>query len=157
MPHLYCEKHGREHKARTSERQELYRQEGESVLIVKDRLISGPWLCDSCNAVLKRGTLAYLCIAYPRFVTESLREYDFKIRAAEFHRRESRSRGVRGCMASPHGAPLRAPGREARQATAALRTGPEAQATGARRVTGILAALSQNIVTLLAEVDWRPG
>jgi hypothetical protein len=77
MPRLYCEEHGREQEADTSRNQELYRQEGESVLIVKGRLISGPWRCDRCNATLTKGTLACLLTAFPGWMTESMYDYDF--------------------------------------------------------------------------------
>jgi hypothetical protein len=58
MPYLFCEAHGREHEADASAAQEEYRQAGESVVTVKGTLISGPWLCDRCNARLVKGARA---------------------------------------------------------------------------------------------------
>jgi hypothetical protein len=78
MAYLFCEEHGREHEAETRSSQEHYRREGETVLAVKGRLISGPWRCDRCNAVLKRGRPAWLFAAFPRWVAESIGEYEFK-------------------------------------------------------------------------------
>jgi hypothetical protein len=77
MPYLFCEEHGGEYRARASERQELYRQEGETILIVSGTLRRGPWVCDKCNAPLSTGSRATLAIVYPRYITESLSEYDF--------------------------------------------------------------------------------
>jgi hypothetical protein len=77
MPYLLCDAHGREYQARVTQKQELYRQEGESILIVSGSLRSGPWLCDKCNARLNKGSRAMLGIVYPRYITESLHEYDF--------------------------------------------------------------------------------
>lgn len=77
MPRLYCEAHGRDHEAATVENQELYRQEGETVLIVRGRLRSGPWLCDKCNALLSKGRRATFTVAYPLHITETVQEYDF--------------------------------------------------------------------------------
>lgn len=77
MPRLYCEAHGRDHEDTSARNQELYRQEGDTVLIVKGTLISGPWLCDRCNAELKKGQPAILLLAYPRWITESMDKYDF--------------------------------------------------------------------------------
>jgi hypothetical protein len=77
MPHLLCDKHGREQEAATRKHEELYQQEGETVLIVKGTLISGPWHCDRCNAVLKKGQPAILLMAYPRWMTEGMTDYDF--------------------------------------------------------------------------------
>jgi hypothetical protein len=77
MPYLFCEEHGREYEARVVERQEDYRREGESILVVRGRLRSGPWLCDKCNASVSRGSRATLAIVYPRHITEGVHEYDF--------------------------------------------------------------------------------
>jgi hypothetical protein len=77
MPYLFCKKHGDEHEARTWEEQESYRQLGESVVIARGTLISGPWECDSCNVTLKRGKRACLMTAFPRAFAESMDEYDF--------------------------------------------------------------------------------
>jgi hypothetical protein len=77
MPTLYCDSHGRDHEDTTVKNQELYRQEGESVLIVRGTLISGPFHCDRCNAVLKKGQPATLLMAYPGWMTESMTDYEF--------------------------------------------------------------------------------
>lgn len=77
MARLYCEEHGRQDEAQTIERQEHYRQEGETVLIIAGRLKSGPWLCDRCNDTLDRGSVAYLVTGLPRWITESEPRYDF--------------------------------------------------------------------------------
>lgn len=77
MPRLYCKQHGREDEASVIERQEHYRQEGESVLIVKGRLQTGPWLCDRCNDTINRGGVAYLTTCLPRWITEGEPRYDF--------------------------------------------------------------------------------
>jgi hypothetical protein len=77
MPILYCDRHGKEHEARVIERWKFYRDEGESVLIVTGRLTTGPWLCDRCNATLRRGRRAYLISAFTRYWTEGMDEYDF--------------------------------------------------------------------------------
>ena len=77
MPRLYCETHGREDEAATTQRQEHYHQEGESVLIVSGKLRSGPWLCDRCNETIGRGSVAYLTSAFPRWITEQMHGYDF--------------------------------------------------------------------------------
>jgi hypothetical protein len=77
MPYLFCEKHGREHEADTRKNQEHYRHEGESVLVVKGRLISGPWLCDKCNTPLRKDMYACLFAVYASWMTEGGDEYDF--------------------------------------------------------------------------------
>jgi hypothetical protein len=77
MPYLFCGKHGREHEADARQNQAHYRREGESVLVIKGRLISGPWQCDQCNAPLEKGAQASLFAAYPSWMTESTYEYDF--------------------------------------------------------------------------------
>ena len=77
MPRLYCEEHGKEAEARSACNQERYRQEGETILVVTGALISGPWLCDRCNAQLDEDEQATLVSAFPRAITESIYEYDF--------------------------------------------------------------------------------
>ncbi len=54
MPRLYCEQHGKKQDARCQERQEDYREAGETVLIISGPLKSGPWQCDTCNATLNK-------------------------------------------------------------------------------------------------------
>jgi hypothetical protein len=77
MPYLFCEEHGGEYQARVIDNQELYRQKGETILIVTGGLRSGRWLCDKCNAPLSTGSRATLAIAYPRYITESIHQYNF--------------------------------------------------------------------------------
>lgn len=77
MPRLYCKKHGQEHETQCIEHQEEYRQLDEIVLIAKGTLISGPWLCDHCNAKLNRGQVAALVSAFPSHCRDDLYEYDF--------------------------------------------------------------------------------
>jgi hypothetical protein len=77
MPDLYCEKHGWEREAGIIERQEEYRQQGECVLVVSGTLISGPWLCDKCNARLKEGNRAMLVSAFAHLWRDGLYDYDF--------------------------------------------------------------------------------
>ena len=55
MARLYCATHGRACERGVKRRQPDIRREGESVLIVKGKLISGPWRCDDCNQFLKAG------------------------------------------------------------------------------------------------------
>jgi hypothetical protein len=77
MARLYCAADGRERESAVKRRQADIRREGESVLIVKGKLISGPWRCDDCNAELNKGRTAYLHAAWPRHITEAMDEYDF--------------------------------------------------------------------------------
>ncbi len=77
MPYLYCAVHGRGHETRIIEQQELYRAEGESVLIVRGKLKSGPHRCDKCNTTLKRGDDAAMLSAFPRHIVEGTDAYDF--------------------------------------------------------------------------------
>jgi hypothetical protein len=77
MPYLFCAEHGEEYQARVGGQEELYRREGETIIVLSGRLRSGPWLCDKCNALLGRGSRATLAIAYPRHMTETIHEYDF--------------------------------------------------------------------------------
>jgi hypothetical protein len=79
MPYLFCEKHGCEHEADVIAAQDAYRQDGESVVMVKGTLISGPWQCDRgiCGAPLRKGMRAYLATAYPGSTAERTHEIDF--------------------------------------------------------------------------------
>ena len=77
MPYLYCEKHGREREAGIIERQNLYREADETVLVASGTLVSGPWLCDTCMAQLKAGTAAVLVSAFPSHCRDDLYDYDF--------------------------------------------------------------------------------
>jgi hypothetical protein len=77
MPRLYCEAHGREREAEIIADQDRYQQEGESVLVVSGKLISGPFVCDRCNKALAAGQPAYLISAMPGWVAEGLIDYDF--------------------------------------------------------------------------------
>jgi hypothetical protein len=64
--------HGQEHEAHAIEQGSSYRDEGESLLIVRGKLSTGPWLCDRCNATLTRGMIAYLFLPFTRHMTESM-------------------------------------------------------------------------------------
>jgi hypothetical protein len=77
MPHLYCETHGRDREAQIIRNQDKYRQEGESMLVVRGRLTCGPFLCDRCNRELAAGQTAWLISALPGWVAEGLTDYDF--------------------------------------------------------------------------------
>jgi hypothetical protein len=77
MSYLYCAADGRIHENRVISQEELYREEGESVLIVKGILKRGPWRCDKCNLPLRKGDPACLLSAFPRYDTQSMHYYDF--------------------------------------------------------------------------------
>jgi hypothetical protein len=77
MARLYCAEHGSEDETRIAGNQAMYRQEGETVLVVKGTLISGPFVCDRCDARLNPGDAAYLFSAFPSHFHDSLYEYDF--------------------------------------------------------------------------------
>jgi hypothetical protein len=77
MPNLYCETHGREREADIVERQAVYRQADETVLVASGTLVSGPWLCESCNAQLRAGTTAILVSVFPSHCRDDLYDYDF--------------------------------------------------------------------------------
>lgn len=79
---------GERHAARTAEREALYRQEGETALIVSGRLISGPWLCDSCGTTLAKGKTAVLSNSFLRWQTEATGEYDFAYERRHFDMRK---------------------------------------------------------------------
>ena len=49
MARLLCETHGREEEAETIRDQDKHRAENECILVVRGKLISGPWVCDRCN------------------------------------------------------------------------------------------------------------
>jgi hypothetical protein len=89
MPHLYCDRHGQERKAAIVMQQNEYQREGETVLVVHGRLISGPWLCDRCNDELRKGDPAYLISAFPAHCHEDLYEYDFGYERAYFAMKKS--------------------------------------------------------------------
>lgn len=77
MARLYCERHGREHEAKTITQKQSYRQESESVLMTSGVLNSGPWLCDRCSATLDRGDTAYLFHPFTAYECEHMERYDF--------------------------------------------------------------------------------
>jgi hypothetical protein len=77
MPYLYCEKHGRERETGIIDRQDDYRLADENVLVTCGPLVSGPWLCDSCNTKLKPGVTAVLVSAFPSHFRDDLYNYDF--------------------------------------------------------------------------------
>ena len=89
MPYLFCDAHGHDHEATAKASAEHYRQAGESVLIVKGRLISGPWLCDRCNAELKRGGRACLAFAFPAWLIERTPVYDFSYEGQFFDMKQA--------------------------------------------------------------------
>ena len=68
-----------------SEAAALSRWFGETVLIVRQRLISGGWQCDKCNAPLNRGHKAWLMTAFPRSMTAGMGDYDFAHEKRYFH------------------------------------------------------------------------
>ena len=84
MAKLYCEKHGRRYEAAIVEGQAAIREDGESVLVVKGKLISGPWRCDHCNAVLRKGKTAYLGEAFPASMTGRMDAYGFEMEREYF-------------------------------------------------------------------------
>ena len=84
MPRLYCEAHGREREVDIIANQDMYREEGEAVLVVKGRLSSGPFLCDRCNAGLDIGDRASLISSFPKHFYDSLHGYDFSYELAYF-------------------------------------------------------------------------
>jgi hypothetical protein len=90
MPHLYCEKHGKKDEAETARDSDFYRGEGESVVIVAGKLMSGPWACDRCNATLLSGNTAYLASSFPAWVSDSTTEYDFAYEREYFAASKSR-------------------------------------------------------------------
>jgi hypothetical protein len=77
MPYLLCEQHGHSREAMFAREQDDYRQAGESVLVVKGTLISGPWQCDRCNVKLTRGHKACMATAFARHYTGGTQDYDF--------------------------------------------------------------------------------
>ena len=77
MPYLYCEQHGREHEAGIAARKDDYLRLDETVLVVRETLISDPWVCDSCNEILNKGMTAILVCAFPSHCRDQLRDYDF--------------------------------------------------------------------------------
>jgi hypothetical protein len=84
MPYLYCAVDGASHENRAIGQHDLYREEGESVLIVKGKLNCGPWRCDKCNAQLRKGDSACLLSAFPRHDTQYMHEYDFALERRYF-------------------------------------------------------------------------
>lgn len=101
MPRLYCEEHGREHEAIAIGEQEHYRQLGEAVLIVKGRLISGPWLCDRCNAMLSKSTPAWLVSSFGRHFVEELDCYDYSYERRYFTMERAEARWYGAGVAMP--------------------------------------------------------
>jgi hypothetical protein len=77
MPRLYCEKHGLEYEVGVVEDEQVYRREGETILIVRGILRSGPWLCDRCNTTLGKGMPACLASFLPAWITAQAEAYDF--------------------------------------------------------------------------------
>lgn len=77
MPYLYCAKHGKEYESRTAGREEFYRREGETILIMRGKLISGPWRCDQCYVVLPKRRIACLVRAFSSWFRGGMEIYDF--------------------------------------------------------------------------------
>ena len=77
MARLLCETHGREEEAETIRDQDKHRAENECILVVRGKLISGPWVCDRCNRALNAGATAYLRTGLPKWVADGLVDYDF--------------------------------------------------------------------------------
>jgi hypothetical protein len=77
MPYLYCARHGSEREADIAARRTVYRQEGETVLVVAGTLTSGPWMCDRCGDELDKGDQAWLVSSFSRSMHERLCDYDF--------------------------------------------------------------------------------
>jgi hypothetical protein len=77
MPYLYCTDCAKKHRERfAAKTKESW--EGEAALVVKGKLTSGPWLCDSCNKGLNRGRdSAYLVQYLSPGATTDLQYYDF--------------------------------------------------------------------------------
>jgi hypothetical protein len=67
MPYLFCAEPGKEHEATSHAEQENYRLLGETVLIVKGKLIGGLSRCDRCGTPLKKGNPACLVTAFPSY------------------------------------------------------------------------------------------
>lgn len=84
MPYLLCPTHGEEQEAECRKKQEAYRREGETVLVARGRLISGPWNCDRCNAELEKGDPAMLMTAFPSHLAEALADYDYEYEGEYF-------------------------------------------------------------------------
>jgi hypothetical protein len=77
MPYLFCDTHGQEHEKSCRDSQEEYRMLGETVVMVRGRLISGPWQCDCCGTRLDRGNSASLITAFPSHFADELASYDY--------------------------------------------------------------------------------
>ena len=92
MPYLYCAACGPGHEGRVSGQEQFYRDEGESVLIVKGTLTGGPHRCDTCNARLKRGDAATLLSAFPRHAVEGMDSYDFACERRYFDRKRAEAK-----------------------------------------------------------------
>jgi hypothetical protein len=77
MARLLCETHGQEEEAETIRDQDKHRAANECILVVRGKLISGPWHCDRCNRELRAGATAYLRTGLPQWVADGLIDYDF--------------------------------------------------------------------------------
>ena len=77
MPRLYCEEHGREQEARTIAAPGRIPAGDESVLVASGTLISGPWLCDRCNANARVWRYRLSGFAFPSHCRDDLYDYDF--------------------------------------------------------------------------------
>jgi hypothetical protein len=116
MPRLYCETHGREEEAEIIAHQDEYRQEGESVLVVSGKLISGVFVCDRCNREMAAGQTAWLISALPGWVAEGLTDYDFGYERGYFAMAKTDTASVYGIDwpddSIRHRRPLRRSGRQ---------------------------------------------
>jgi hypothetical protein len=77
MPYLYCEQHGREREATILGRQDVYRQADEAMLVASGMLTTGPWQCNRCAGLLRKGDQAILVSAFPSHFQDELHDYDF--------------------------------------------------------------------------------
>ena len=123
-------------------RQEEYRREGESVLIVRGRLRTGPWLCDRCNATLDSGSAAWLASFLPAWITGQTEAYEFEYERAYFAMNEA-TVAVYGAAwpaitLTPAGKVAHRPGRPGETTPVAgtpVRPGSVRRGAGVRRVT----------------------
>lgn len=92
MPYLFCQAHGQEHAASCREREEEYRQLGETVVTVSGALTGGPWRCDRCNVRLRKGDRAFVVTAYPSHYASELTGYDYGYERRYFRLNQAEAR-----------------------------------------------------------------
>jgi hypothetical protein len=78
MPYLFCDEHGREEQATCEAEQDDYRLLKEAVLMVTGPLRTGPFHCDRCNALLKKGQPAWLMVTFTSYFAQELGVYDYQ-------------------------------------------------------------------------------